>query len=289
MQYGPARAAVTSRTSTPSRNEVTDAQYIHTVGSQDLSQVRTETSSGIGWLTFDNEERHNALTMTMAGEVVAVLERYAADNDVRVIVIRGAGERAFMSGADINEQGREPDLFRHTAHHMLERLAAIDKPVVAMIRGYCFDGGVAVALQADIRVAADSSTFSIPAARIGIAYPWNSVAPLVTLVGSAAAADMLFTGRRLDVGEAREIGLVQRVYPGDRLRAEVEALVGQVAANAPLSVRASKAAIRACRPDPPTDELVRLDELLRVCEQSADYQEGQLAFRERREPRFAGE
>lgn len=289
VQYGPARAAVTSRTRKPSRNALpgTDAQYIQSVAAIEPG-LRVEIGAGVASLVFDRPERRNALTIAMSDAIVAALDRCADDDDVRVVTLRGAGGAAFMSGADIDEQGAEPDAFREAAHAMLAALAAFEKPVIAVIDGYCLGGGLSVALQADLRIAGATATFGVPAARLGIGYPWNSVGPLVSVVGAGAAADLLFTGRRIDAAEAARLGIVQQVHPVEELTDAARGLAEQIAANAPLSLRAAKAAIALARPKPTADELAALAAILARCEASADYQEGQAAFRERRPPEFRG-
>jgi enoyl-CoA hydratase len=250
--------------------------------------LRVEIGAGVASLVFDRPERHNALTIGMSNAIVAALNRSAEDEDIRIVTLRGSGGSAFMSGADIDEQGAHPDAFRRAAHGMLAALAAFEKPLLAVIDGYCLGGGLSVALQADIRVAGATATFGVPAARLGIGYPWNSVGPLVSLVGVGPAADLLFTGRRIDADEAARLGIVQRVHPVEELTEAARAVAEQIAANAPLSVRAAKAAVALARPKPTTDELSGLVAILARCEASADYQEGQAAFRERRPPEFRG-
>lgn len=252
------------------------------------SGLRVEVSNGIAALVFDRPTRHNALTIAMSDAIVGALDQCAADDDIRIVTLRGAGGSAFMSGADIDEQGAQPDAFREGAHAMLAALAEFEKPLLAVIDGYCLGGGLSVALQADIRVAGATATFGVPAARLGIGYPWNSVGPLVSLVGVGSAADLLFTGRRIDAAEAARLRIVQQVYPVEELNDAALTVAEQIAANAPLSVRAAKAAIALARPEPTADELSQLAAILARCEASADYQEGQAAFRERRPPEFRG-
>lgn len=252
------------------------------------SHLIAEVEDGVAWLTFDRPQRHNALTVEMSNATVDALARIAADDEIGVVALRGAGDAAFMSGADIEEQGAHPDAFRSAAHRMLETLGAFEKPVIALVDGYCLGGGLSVALQADVRIASDRATFGIPAARLGIGYPWNSVGPLVALIGAGAAADLLFTGRRIDAEEAQRLGIVQYVHSADEFDRRAHSYVEQIAANAPLSVQAAKKAIRLARPDPLADGLAELAVLLAQCEASEDYQEGQAAFGERRPPRFRG-
>ena len=251
-------------------------------------QLRVETDGAAAWLTFDNPGRHNALTIGMGAAIVDAVRTTDADPDVRVVVLRGAGDEAFMSGADIAEQDARPDEFADGVQRTLDALAATSKPVVAMIRGFCLGGGLAMALEADLRIAADDGVFGIPAARLGIGYRFDGVARLVGLVGPAVAADILFTGRRIRAEEALAVGLVQRVHPAAELEDRVRELVATIAANAPLTIRAAKAAIRAAQADPADRDLAELDRLVQACRTSDDYAEGKRAFFEKRAPRFQG-
>jgi enoyl-CoA hydratase len=250
--------------------------------------VRVETDGAAAWLTFDNPGRRNALTIGMGAAIVDAVRTADADPDVRVVVLRGAGDEAFMSGADIAEQDARPDEFADGVQRTLDALGATSKPVVAMIRGFCLGGGLAMALEADLRIAADDGVFGIPAARLGIGYRFDGVARLVGLVGPAVAADILFTGRRIRAEEALAVGLVQRVHPAAELEDRVRELVATIAANAPLTIRAAKAAIRATQADPADRDLAELDRLVRACRTSEDYAEGKRAFFEKRAPRFQG-
>lgn len=250
--------------------------------------------SGVARVTFDNPEKHNALTAGMVAALPAVLADLQADPGVRVVVLTGAGERAFVSGADISEfERRRTTSDARTAYDeawaaVTRAWAELDKPVLAMIRGYCIGGGLLTALRADIRVAAEGSQFGIPAARLGLGYGFAGVKALVDLVGPAWTAEILFTGRRLPAGEALRIGLVNRVVPGERLEDAVMELARSIRDNAPLTVAACKAAIRAAVSDPARRDLERVAGMIEACFRSQDYLEGQLAFREKRAPRFSG-
>jgi enoyl-CoA hydratase len=257
-------------------------------------KLLARVEDGVGWITFNNPARHNALTLDMQRAIPPTLDAFAADPRVRVIVVSGAGERAFVSGADISEFGEhrtsagareEFDSVSRRAWQAWERTAV---PIVAMIRGYCIGGGLLTAISADIRIAAQGSSFGVPAARLGLGYPVDALEPLVALVGPAWAAELLFTARRLSADEAHRIGLVNRVVAGEELAGVVEELASSIAANAPLTVRAAKAALAALRHPPAERDLAGLRELADACFRSEDYLEGQRAFLEKRRPRFQG-
>ncbi|HMN71490.1 MAG TPA: enoyl-CoA hydratase-related protein, partial [Rhodoblastus sp.] len=157
---------------------------------------------------------------------------------------------------------------------------------IAMIQGFCFGGGVAIAMKADLRIAADNSLFAIPAARLGIAYPTHSVRDLVSLVGPARGKEILFTGMRLDAAAAHAIGLVNRVTPVAQLETEVAALCATLAENAPLTIRAAKETIDQIARDESDPKAIA--DRVRACFDSADYAEGRRAFMEKRRPVFTG-
>ena len=258
-----------------------------------------ETDGPIGWITFNDPARHNTLSLAMQDAIAPVVESWDRDDAVRVIVMRGAGERAFVSGADISEFGAE-----RTAPEARERYAArsaatygvwqaIDTPVIAMIDGYCIGGGLLLALQADIRICSDRSTFAVPAARLGLGYAAGSVRTMMQVLGPAVTSDLLFSARRLPAEEAVTAGLVNRCVPAAELRAVTEDTAARIAANAPLTVRACKAAIRlerarlaTGRADEEGDAAV--EAMVEACFRSEDYREGQAAFLAKRDPVFRG-
>jgi enoyl-CoA hydratase len=157
-----------------------------------------------------------------------------------------------------------------------------------MIRGYCIGGGLLTAMQADIRIASDDSQFGVPAARLGLGYPFGGVQTLMALVGPSWTSEILFSARRLSADEAQRIGLINRVVPVAELEDQVRTLAATIAANAPLTVKACKLAIREAMREPAVRDLTRVDQLVEECFRSEDYREGQAAFAEKRPPQFHG-
>jgi enoyl-CoA hydratase len=258
------------------------------------SKMLARVEDAIGWVTYNNPPRLNAMSVEMNRAVPGIVAALRDDPDVRVVIVTGAGHEAFVSGADISEFGERRTSVEARAEYDAAMAAGfrawqtLDKPVVAMIRGYCLGFGLLAALRADIRVASEGSEFGIPAARLGLGYAFGGVQELVALVGASWTAEILFSARRLSAEEALRIGLVNHVVPVDDLEATVRGLARTIAANAPLTVRASKVAIReAMRPEGERD-VALVDALVEACFRSADYLEGQAAFAEKREPHFRG-
>lgn len=250
--------------------------------------------AGIGWLIYNNPGRHNAVSLEMQQAVPAILEDFQNDDEVRVIVVRGAGDKAFVSGADISEfeSKRSTPEARKTFDEASARTAAtfqaLDKPVIAMIQGFCIGGGLAVAMQADIRIASEDSRFGVPAARLGLGYAFAGVKALVTLIGPAHANEMLFSARQFSAQEALQNGLVNRIVPHDELERGVRELAETIAANAPLTVKAAKFAIRQAVRDRENRDMETCARLVEQCFRSEDYVEGRRAFMEKRTPEFKG-
>ncbi len=231
-------------------------------------------------------ERHNALSANvMLGLSQRAIE-FSSDPAVRVVVLSGAGSKAFVSGADIGELGAGIDGGRSTGNR--PSMFAVAMPVIAMIQGYCIGGGLALALEADLRIASDDATFGIPAGRLGIAYPNDAVERLVALIGAGEASRLLLTGERIGAQRALAIGLVNEVVPRSELESRVDSLANTIAANAPLSMRAAKASVLAAVRGGRADELLAAEQLARVCWLSSDFAEGRSAFAEKRAPNWTG-
>jgi len=251
-------------------------------------------ADGVGVITFNQPEKHNAMSVEMWLGMAEALESFRADDSVRTVVLTGAGMRAFVSGADISqfEQQRSnadaQRLYDEQTSIGRRALATFPKPTIASIRGYCLGGGLALAMQADLRIADATSQFGIPAARLGIAYTFDGLRNLVTLVGPAHARMIMYTARRIDAAEAHRIGLINQFVPVDDLRSTVFDLARQIAENAPLSIAASKIGIEQVIRDPADRDMNALAAAAATCFDSADYREGRAAFREKRQPQFTG-
>ncbi len=257
-------------------------------------KICAEADDGVGLITFNNPEKRNAMSVEMWDGLVEALGAFERDDSVRVVVLTGAGHQAFVSGADISQfETRWGDANARREYDRLtsagrQRLALFPKPTIARIRGHCLGGGLALALQADLRIAGEDSRFGIPAARLGIAYGFDAVNQLVHAIGPAHARMLLYTGARVDGREAQRMGLVNQVVPDEELSDRVVDLARTIADNAPLSVRAAKLAVGAALVDERGRDLGGLEQAAEACFDSADYKEGRTAFLEKRAPRFGG-
>jgi len=258
-------------------------------------RVLAAIEDGIGWLTFNHPQRRNALSLDMWQAIAQAAHAFAQDAGVRVVVMHGAGGKAFASGADISEFETQRANAEQKAQYGLiaaqgyQALARLDKPLIAMIDGYCVGGGLALALTADLRLASETSRLGIPAARLGLGYDYEGLATLARLVGPSVAKDMLFSARLLDAHEALRVGLVNRVLPPPQLEPAVHDYARSVAGNAPLTVRAAKAALRLFENGAPAPDTHAIARLVEQCFDSEDYREGRRAFMEKRTPVFKGQ
>jgi enoyl-CoA hydratase len=255
-------------------------------------KLRVERDGPIGRMVLDNPARRNAIGGEMWRAIPKAMAELDADPAVRCVVVRGEGTVAFAAGADISEfeknRSSEAGVQAYeqvvgAAHRAIEESP---KPVIALIHGFCIGGGLATALSCDLRYAAPSSVFAIPAARLGLAYGVTGTSRLVATVGHAAAREIMFTARRYNAQEALAMGLVNRVLPEAELDDYVRKVAMELAANAPLTIAAAKAVIETVIA-PPVDVSAARDRIVR-CMQSEDYVEGRRAFMEKRPPRFAG-
>lgn len=258
-------------------------------------KMLARVEDGIGWMTYNNPARHNAMSLEMQQSVPIILRAFQEHAEVRVVVVHGAGGKAFVSGADISEFGEKrtaPEaraVYDEAAANSGRAWLGVDKPIVAMIDGFCIGGGMLTALSTDIRICSEPSQFGVPAARLGLGYGYGGVEKLTALVGPAWAAEILFSARRLSSAEALQIGLVNRVVAKDALESTVRDLAAQIASNAPLTIRAVKAALRETQRDAAKRDMNKVDALVEACFRSEDYREGQQAFLEKRSPQFRGQ
>jgi enoyl-CoA hydratase/carnithine racemase len=266
----------------------------HPIYASATERVQTWLDGSTLHIRFNNPARHNALSVDM-WEAVPPLLRLAQDDDrVRLVAFSGAGEKAFVSGADISQfedmrAAREAvTRYEAMAEEALMSIHDFPKPTLACIRGWCIGGGVNVAISCDIRIAADDAVFSIPAARLGLGYRYSAMKNLVDLIGPGAAKDLFFTARRIDAAEAKALGLVTRVATVEGLAALLAEYTQALADNAPLTVAAGKAITREIlKPSPELDQAL-CAALIRGCFESADYTEGRTAFMHKRKPVFTG-
>jgi enoyl-CoA hydratase len=248
----------------------------------------------IGWIIFDNQPRRNAMSLAMWQGLYDAVTAFAADPEVRVIVLKGAGDKAFVSGADISEFEEKRSSteairsYEAVAQAATEALSHVNKPTVAMIRGFCVGGGVSIALSCDLRIAAAGSVFAVPAARLGLGYAFEGVRKLVDVVGPSFAREIFYTARQFSVDEALTMGLVNRVVPADGLESYVCDYGATIAANAPLTVASIKTLVGEVLKDESERDLQLCRDVVARCFASADYVEGRTAFMEKRKPKFQG-
>jgi enoyl-CoA hydratase/carnithine racemase len=257
-------------------------------------KMLAEKEGGIGWMTFNNPARRNATSLEMWEAAATIMEDFAADDSVRVVVMKGAGDKSFVAGADISQfkevraNAEASEKYGKVSERARAAMESLEKPLIAMIRGFAMGGGLAVAMRADIRIAAEDAQLGIPAARLGIAYAFDSLGKLKDLVGPSKAKEILMTAKRYNAEEAFQMGLVNKVVPVDRLEAEVRDLCATIIDNAPISVMANKAIINQTLLDPDKRDLGLVKKWTDRCFDSEDYAEGRTAFMEKRKPVWKG-
>jgi enoyl-CoA hydratase/carnithine racemase len=253
-----------------------------------------EIDGPIGWLTFNNPARRNAVSFEMWEALGVAIDAFEQDPAVRVIVLRGAGEAAFVSGADISQFAERRASAENVAQydavsdHSSRLLTECSKPTIAMIQGWCIGGGVGIAVSCDLRIAADDAKFGVPAARLGLGYGAKGVKKLLDLVGVAFTKEIFFTARHFTAEEAKAMGLVNRVVAKADLETMVREYCATIAENAPMTIHALKRTVTELARTSPEADLALCDMLVKECFASADYVEGRTAFMEKRKPVFRG-
>jgi len=258
------------------------------------NKMQAKKEGRVGYVIYNNPERHNAVSLDMWEAAVAILEDFKADKDISVVVVTGAGGKAFVSGADISkfekERSDEASVARYgqmveasyTAFH------TFPKPTIAMIRGYCIGGGMGLATCCDLRIATEGSKFGVPAAKLGLGYGYPGLKRLVDIVGPSFAMEIFYTARQFTAAEAVAMGLVNRVVADGELEKYVSDYAAVIAGNAPLTIKAVKATVAEVMREDSKRDIKLTQDLVDACFKSNDYQEGRKAFMEKRKPVFTG-
>lgn len=260
-----------------------------------MAQIRYELDNGVARLVLDQPAKLNAMNYEMWSSLEGLIALSEADPDVHAIVLTGEGERAFCAGADISQFGDKRDSVEATQAYDdaylrgCNAVAKASKPTVGVIRGICYGGGFGLAMACDIRIARAGTRFRIPAARLGLGYAYAGVAALVARLGLDITADLLLSARVVGDEEARQRGIVSQVWSEDTFEREAADYIAQIATNAPLTLRAAKQALIALAQPEALRDISAVDAAVAACFGSADYKEGQRAFKERRKPVFTGE
>lgn len=257
-------------------------------------KVFVEKNAGVARIFLSNPNRYNAMSLSMWQELSKITTDAQNDPAIRVLLLMGAGEKAFVSGADISEFALLRDtsdqvaLYGLAVHDAQAALTTCTKPVIAGIQGICMGGGIGLALACDLRYCAEGSRFRMPAARLGLGYDVQGIKRCVDVIGVARTAEIFFTARTFDGHEAARIGMVHQSFADAQLLDAVEEIAANIALNAPLTLHAAKLALRHVLGDSPAQDLGIINQAINACFNSDDYKEGQQAFREKRPPNFSG-
>ena len=242
-------------------------------------------------VTIDDAERYNAMSLSMWTDLKQAFEKIESDTQVRAVILRGAGEKAFVSGANISEFETQRNSTASVAHYnqsvaqAQEAITRCRVPVIAAISGICYGGGLGLALSCDLRYASPASKFRMPAARLGLGYGYRGMKSIVQNLGPTAAAEAFYTAKIYNASEAAHIGIVNAVH--ENIFEYCAEVALQISQNAPLTVQAAKQAM-LCIAEGDTTQIARIDQAIDTCFKSSDYAEGRKAFAEKRLPKFTG-
>jgi enoyl-CoA hydratase/carnithine racemase len=257
-------------------------------------KMLSHKEGGVGYLTFNNPERHNAVSLEMWEAASGYLEDFKNDKNIRVVVLSGAGGKAFVSGADISkfesERSNKENIDRYNAAVDKANTTVYEfpKPTIAMIRGYCIGGGVGLAVACDLRICSDNSKFGVPAAKLGLGYGFKGIKKLVDVVGPSFAKEIFYTARQFTAAEAVTMGLVNRSLPEAELESYVKNYADTISGNAPMTVDAVKFIVGETVKPGAERDLKKCADMVAACFASNDYIEGRQAFMEKRKPTFTG-
>lgn len=257
-------------------------------------KVISRKDGNVGYVIFNNPERRNAMSLEMWEATTRLMSEYAKDNSIRVVVLSGAGDKAFVAGADISKFGDERSSeegvkkYNDAVEAAYASVHEFPKPTIAMIRGFCVGGGMGIASCCDLRIASEDARFAVPAAKLGLGYGYPGVKRLMDIVGPSFTKEIFYTARLFDAMEAVEMGLVNRVVENSELEFYVKDYAATIGANAPLTVDSIKFIVGEACKDESQRDMKHCDDVVQACFKSEDYKEGRAAFMEKRKPVFKG-
>ena len=257
-------------------------------------KMLSRIEDGVGYITFNNPEKHNAVSIEMWDALEKILDEFRSSKDIRVIVLNGAGGKSFVSGADISKFDKERSSkeavlsYNKRTQKVYELLETFPKPTIAMIDGYCIGGGLNLAVCCDIRICSEKSKFAMPAAKLSLGYPFSSIKRLFDVMGPGMAKHFMFTAEKISASEALACGLVQKLVSEENIETYVRDYALTISRNAPLTIKAMKQIGIEILKNPDERDLLLCEQLASACFDSEDYKEGRKAFMEKRKPNFRG-
>ena len=258
------------------------------------NKMLSRIDNGVGYITFNNPEKHNAVSIEMWDALETMLDSFRSNDRVRVIVLNGAGGKSFVSGADISKFDKERSSkeavlsYNKRTQKVYENLESFPKPTIAMINGYCIGGGLNLAVCCDVRICSEKSKFAMPAAKLSLGYPFSSIKRLFDVMGPGMAKHFMFTADKISAAEALSCGLVQKLISENDIETFVKDYALTISKNAPLTIKAMKQIGVEILKNPDERDLLICEQLASACFDSEDYKEGRKAFMEKRQANFKG-